>query len=99
VDVRIDVDATDDGLAPVLAAEIELGTEGSSCGDLGSFVAEGGAASYVSIETAPATATGWQPDTFGETRAFRITVTLDPAADNQYQGETAAADIVWTASS
>lgn len=96
VDVRIDVDLNDNGLAPVLAADIELGTAGSTCG---SFTADGGPISYASIDSGSATATGWAPATAAETRAFRITVTLDATADNTYQGETASAAIVWTANS
>ncbi|WP_445148755.1 TasA family protein [Baekduia sp. Peel2402] len=38
----------------------------------------------------------WNP---GDTRSYRVKVTLDPLAANSFQGKTAGLDLTWTASS
>ncbi len=102
-DVRLYAGANgggDTGLGTYLDLTIEVGTL-ATFGNCGSFAADstivsgGTVADFVTGNTdyLNAVATGWTPAGAGETRAFRVTVTLQD--DNAAQGLVGQPSFVW----
>lgn len=95
--VRLAADDISGDLAPYLSFTIAVGTGGSraSCAGFAGGVAYTGpltglAGGHAATAGVP---TGWQPAAAGESRTYRITVTV--ADDNAAQGKTTAATLRW----